>query len=62
MMVVVVEVDALLLQPAGILVRLLGKVQRRLIAEPGIHRHGADPQHIAVQGLAVVHDLLEVVR
>ena len=62
MVVVVVQIDALFLQPGGGLVRLLGEVHGLLVAAHAGHRQHADAQHIAVQLAAVLNDLLEIVR
>ena len=58
MVIVVIEVDAVLLQLEGALLGLVGEVHRLLVAAHAGHGEHTDAEHIAVQGLTVGHDLL----
>ena len=60
--VVVVQAEALLLQPLRVLVGLLGEVNDCLDRLHGREGQHADPQELGVQALGVLHDLVEVVR
>ncbi len=62
MMVVIIEIDALFLQLRRDLVCLFGKIHRLFIAAHAGHRQHANAQHIAIQRLAIVHDLLKIFR
>jgi hypothetical protein len=60
--VVVVKAQALLQQPFGVFIRLLGEVNDGTNGRHCLERQHADPQQFRIQPLGVVHNLVEVLR